>query len=126
MSIFREYDIRGIFGEDLNKSVVVKIGEELGREILARGGKSVGIGYDARKHSPVLFEWLCEGLGNSSWGMQFRTCENSAESAESSKKIRAKHPKKSFCYFWLLPKVESLLPYQPQLTKKGKIGRAHV
>ena len=26
--------------------------------------------------------------------------------------------RKSFCYFLLLPKVESLLPYQPQLTKK--------
>ncbi len=77
MSIFREYDIRGIFGEDLRKNVVVAIGAELGREIIARGGKSVGIGYDARKHSPILFEWLCEGLsGNSSLGMQFRTCEN--------------------------------------------------
>lgn len=62
MSIFREYDIRGIFGEDLNKNVVVKIGTELGREIIARGGRSVGIGYDARKHSPILFKWLCEGL----------------------------------------------------------------
>ena len=28
--------------------------------------------------------------------------------------------RKSFCYFWLLPKVESLLPYQPKSTKKGK------
>ena len=65
MSIFREYDIRGIFGEDLNKNVVVQIGAELGREIMARGGRSVGIGYDARKHSPILFKWLCEGLGNS-------------------------------------------------------------
>lgn len=62
MSIFRAYDIRGIFGEDLNKNIVVKIGAELGREIIARGGKSVGIGYDARKHSPTLFQWLCEGL----------------------------------------------------------------
>lgn len=76
MSIFREYDIRGIFGEDLNKNVVVKIGAELGCEIIARGGKSVGIGYDARKHSPILFKWLCEGLCNSSLGMQFRTCGN--------------------------------------------------
>ena len=50
MSIFREYDIRGIFGEDLRKNVVVAIGAELGKEILARGGKSVAIGYDARTH----------------------------------------------------------------------------
>ena len=40
--------------------------------------------------------------------------------AESSKKIRAKHPKKSFCYFWLLPKVESSPSYRLQTTKKGK------
>ena len=68
MSIFREYDIRGIFGDDLNRAVVVAIGAELGREILARGGKSVAIGYDARTHSPTLFKWLCEGIlqGNSS------------------------------------------------------------
>ena len=62
MSIFREYDIRGIFGEDLRKNVVVAIGAELGKEILARGGRSVAIGYDARTHSPILFQWLCEGL----------------------------------------------------------------
>ncbi len=80
MSIFREYDIRGIFGEDLNKNVVVKIGAELGREIMARGGRSVGIGYDARKHSPVLFKWLCEGLsGNSSLGAPLALGENFGE-----------------------------------------------
>ena len=68
MSIFREYDIRGIFGDDLRKNVVVAIGAELGKEILARGGRSVAIGYDARTHSPTLFQWLCEGIlsGNSS------------------------------------------------------------
>ena len=78
MSIFREYDIRGIFGEDLNKNVVVAIGAELGREIMARGGKSVGIGYDARKHSPTLFKWLCEGLkSNSSLARPSREFEKS-------------------------------------------------
>ena len=29
--------------------------------------------------------------------------------------------RKSFCYFWLKPKVESLLPYQPQLTSDSTI-----
>ena len=42
------------------------------------------------------------------------------KSAESNKNKSVRStPKKSFCYFWLLPKVESLLPYQPQLTKRG-------
>ena len=31
---------------------------------------------------------------------------------------RSANPRKSFCYFWLLPKVESPLPYQLQLTKR--------
>ena len=95
MSIFREYDIRGIFGEDLNKNVVVAIGAELGREIMARGGKSVGIGYDARKHSPILFKWLCEGiLGNSSLGMQFRTCENFGDFADSKSSLNPQNSHK--------------------------------
>lgn len=62
MSIFREYDIRGIYQKDLNKEIVLKIGKALADEIKKRGGKNVAIGYDARKHSPILFEWLCEGI----------------------------------------------------------------
>ena len=55
MSIFREYDIRGIFEVDLTKEVVVKIGYLLGEEIKKHDNK-VAIGYDARTHSPTLFE----------------------------------------------------------------------
>lgn len=62
LSIFREYDIRGIYQKDLTKEIVQKIGKALGDEIKSRGGKSVAIGYDARVHSPTLFEWLCLGI----------------------------------------------------------------
>ena len=61
MSIFREYDIRGIFQEDLNQEVVVKIGYLLGLEASKYDNK-VAIGYDARTHSPTLFEWLSSGF----------------------------------------------------------------
>ena len=61
MSIFREYDIRGIFGQDLTQEVVVKIGYLLGLQIKQYDNK-VAIGYDARTHSTTLFAWLCEGL----------------------------------------------------------------
>ncbi|RDU62698.1 phosphomannomutase/phosphoglucomutase [Helicobacter didelphidarum] len=61
MSIFREYDIRGIFEEDLNKEKVIKIGYLLGNYIKKHDNK-VAIGYDARTHSPILFEWLGLGL----------------------------------------------------------------
>ena len=64
MSIFREYDIRGIFEKELNRESVSKIGYRLGREIVARtGGEAyVAVGYDARLHSPALRDWLCSGL----------------------------------------------------------------
>jgi phosphomannomutase/phosphoglucomutase len=59
MSIYREYDIRGIFEEELNEDTVKKIGYTLGKQVK---GEYVSIGYDARTHSPKLFEWLCSGF----------------------------------------------------------------
>ena len=59
MSIYREYDIRGIFDEELNEDRVKKIGFALARRM---NGKFVAVGYDARVHSPRLFEWLSSGL----------------------------------------------------------------
>ena len=37
LAIFREYDIRGIYGEDLTQENVVKIGFLIGKELLKRG-----------------------------------------------------------------------------------------
>jgi len=59
-SIFREYDIRGIFEKELNKQSVKLIGYFLGQKI--KGDKVVSIGYDARSHSPILREYLTSGL----------------------------------------------------------------
>ena len=92
MSIFREYDIRGIFGEDLCQNVVVAIGAELGREIMARGGRSVAIGYDARTHSPILFRWLCEGL-NSYLGNHCVDLQNSQSNNRSNKNDSNEYPR---------------------------------
>lgn len=61
MSIFREYDIRGIFQKDLNEEQVFKIGYLLGQRIKAYDNK-VAIGYDARTHSQTLLSWLSAGL----------------------------------------------------------------
>ncbi|BDB63835.1 phosphomannomutase [Helicobacter cinaedi] len=61
--IFREYDIRGIFEKDLTKQVVFSIGALLGKHILDLAlTPKVHIGYDARTHSPKLFEWLSLGF----------------------------------------------------------------
>ena len=62
MSIFREYDIRGIYEENLTKESVFAIGFGLGRRVLEAGEGSIAIGYDARTHSPILYEWLKDGF----------------------------------------------------------------
>ncbi len=59
--IFREYDIRGIFGEDLTEKRVKLIGYFLGKKIKTVGDYAV-VTYDARTHSPQLSEWLVSGL----------------------------------------------------------------
>lgn len=60
-SIFREYDIRGIYSSELNKQSVKLIGYFLGLKIKKLGGV-VAIGYDARTHSPILRDYLASGL----------------------------------------------------------------
>ncbi len=62
-SIFREYDIRGIYKKELNKQSVKLIGYYLGLKI--GGNKVVSIGYDARSHSPILRDYLTSGLNAS-------------------------------------------------------------
>lgn len=59
MSIFREYDIRGIVPQELNEETVTKIGVALAEKI---DGEYVAVGYDARTHSPELFGYLAAGL----------------------------------------------------------------
>ncbi len=61
MSIYREYDIRGIYEKELNEESVTKIGYALASKI---EGEYVSVGYDARSHSPILFEYLVAGLNS--------------------------------------------------------------
>lgn len=62
MSIFREYDIRGIFQKDLDRGNVFAIGYYLAEAIKEVGQNQVYIGYDARVHSKELLKWLSDGL----------------------------------------------------------------
>lgn len=62
LAVFREYDIRGIYGEDLVQENVVRIAYLLGKELHKRGGKTLGVGFDARVHSRVIFDWFCQGV----------------------------------------------------------------
>ena len=63
-SIFREYDIRGIVGEELNQESVRLIGYFLGKKVFEKFQENsyVAIGYDARTHSPELFSYLASGF----------------------------------------------------------------
>jgi phosphomannomutase/phosphoglucomutase len=61
MSIYREYDIRGIFEEELNEETVTRLGYALADKMRSFG-EYVAVGYDARSHSPILFEYLAAGL----------------------------------------------------------------
>ena len=63
-SIFREYDIRGIVGPELNSESVKLIGYFLGKKVYEKFQENsyVAIGYDARTHSPELFSYLASGF----------------------------------------------------------------
>lgn len=61
MSIYREYDIRGIFEKELNEETITRLGYALADE-MREFGEYVAVGYDARSHSPILFEYLTAGL----------------------------------------------------------------
>jgi phosphomannomutase/phosphoglucomutase len=60
--IFREYDIRGIVGRDLDEGVVEKIGIGFGTYMDRMGAKSVCIGRDSRLSSPALKDAMVMGL----------------------------------------------------------------
>lgn len=59
MSIYREYDIRGIVPSELDEETVTKIGFAFAQKV---DGEYVAVGYDARTHSPQLFNYLVAGL----------------------------------------------------------------
>ena len=61
-SIFREYDIRGIFGQTLFEQDAYKIGLGFSALVREAGGDKVVIGFDGRLSSPALVEALAAGL----------------------------------------------------------------
>lgn len=61
-NIFREYDIRGIVGEDLTSETVEIIGKAIGTIFRLKGKKTVAIGRDARNSSRPFSQSLMSGL----------------------------------------------------------------
>lgn len=60
--ILREYDIRGIVGDNFTEEVVETLGRAFGTRIVRAGGKSVAVGYDGRLSSPGLAAAAVKGL----------------------------------------------------------------
>ena len=58
-SIFKSYDIRGIYPKDLNEEIAYKIGQSF---IEYTRAKNVVVGRDMRLSSPALFEALTKGI----------------------------------------------------------------
>ncbi len=62
-SIFRAYDIRGIYGETLTEDIMEKIGMALGTMMIRQNmGKDMLVGNDIRKSSPSLSKSFIKGM----------------------------------------------------------------
>ena len=60
--IFREYDIRGVYGKDINEDVAYYIGKAFGTKLRRYGKNTTLVGYDNRYSSPNLEKNLVRGI----------------------------------------------------------------
>ncbi|WAH61288.1 phosphomannomutase/phosphoglucomutase [Pseudomonas silvicola] len=63
-SIFRAYDIRGVFGDTLTAETAYWIGRAIGSQSLAQGEPHVAVGRDGRLSGPVLVQQLIQGIAD--------------------------------------------------------------
>lgn len=63
--VFREYDIRGVVGKDLDEEFVRRFAQAMGVYWTGHGVKRVSLGMDARLSSPWFMEILKEGIARS-------------------------------------------------------------
>lgn len=60
--IFREYDIRGVYGKDITEEIAYLIGRAFGTKLRYYGKETTLVGYDNRYSSPSLEENLVKGI----------------------------------------------------------------
>lgn len=63
--MFREYDIRGIYNEDIDEEVSYLIGRAFGSNLKRMGKTETLVGYDNRISSPIIEENLVRGITES-------------------------------------------------------------
>ena len=61
-AIFREYDIRGKFPDDLNNETAYELGKSFGTYFQSNGAGKISVGHDCRESYPVLKDALIKGL----------------------------------------------------------------
>lgn len=62
MALFREYDLRGIVGNELTDPIAEQVGRAYCTYVKDRGVKTITVGRDGRLSSPGLFKSLVKGL----------------------------------------------------------------
>lgn len=62
MGLFREYDLRGIVGQELTDAVAEQVGRAYCTYVKDRGVKTISVGRDGRLSSPGLHKALVRGL----------------------------------------------------------------
>ncbi len=67
-AIFRQYDIRGVWGKDLTEEIVELISKAFASYLLKsinKGKAKISVGRDVRLHSPIIRNSLIKGLNSS-------------------------------------------------------------
>ncbi len=67
--IFREYDIRGIVGQDLTPELAEQIGKAFGTTLRRKNLHRIAVGQDGRESSPILYDRLVRGITSTGIGV---------------------------------------------------------
>lgn len=62
MGLFREYDLRGIVGQELTEDIAERLGRAYATYVRPRGVATISLGRDGRTSSPALHRALLKGL----------------------------------------------------------------
>ena len=60
--MFREYDIRGVYGKDIDPDISYLIGRAFGTKLVELNIDTTLVGYDNRKSSPIIEKNLVKGI----------------------------------------------------------------
>ena len=63
--MFREYDIRGVYGKDINEEISYLIGKAFATKLIEQGSTKTIIGHDNRHSSPIISENVIKGITES-------------------------------------------------------------